>query len=125
MATDARQAGMSDDLAAYLDSIDAHLLDYLDAERDISTDAARRVQCYTVALVEGLVLPEHVHEDWPDFFHLVVAFVLAHGSARLGHLARQSAIFEGGADDPLTEADRVFLVTLLAEVHASLARREP
>ncbi len=115
---------MSDDLAAYLDSIDAHLLEYLDAERDISTDAACRVQCYAVALLEDLVLPEHVHEDWPDFYHLVVAFVLAHGSRRLGHLARQSAIFEGGGDDPLTDADRVFLATLLAEIHVSLARRE-
>lgn len=115
---------MSDDLAAYLDSVDAHLVQYLDASRDLSSDAIHRVQCYSVALVQGLVVPEHVHEDWPDFFPLSVAFVLAHGSARLGHLARRSAIFEGGGDETLTDADRAFLVTLLAEMHELVCRRE-
>lgn len=115
---------MSDDLAAYLDSIDAHLVEYLDPDRDISIGAVRHVQCYVVALIQGLVVPEHVHEDWPDFFPLVVAFVLAYGSARLGRLGRQSAIFEGGGDEPLTDADRVFLVTFLAETHELLSRKE-
>ncbi len=115
---------MSDDLADYLDSIDARLVDYLDADLDISVDAVRHVQCYAVALIQDLVLPEHVHEDWPDFYPLVDAFVLAYGSRRLGHLVRESALFEGGGDDPLTSADRVFLVTLLAELHEVLARRE-
>ena len=121
----AGRAGTGDDLAVYLCAIAPHLLVYLDAERDISADALRHVQCYAVALLEDLVLPEHVDEDWPDFFHLTVAFVLAHGSRRLGRLARQSAIFEGSGDDPLTDADRAFLATFLAELHVSLARREP
>lgn len=116
---------MNDDLADYLDSIDARLVGYLDEGRNISAGAVRHVQCYAVALVQGLLVPEHVHEDWPDFFPLVTAFVLAYGSPRLGHLARRSAIFEGGGDDPLTEPDRVFLVTLLAEIHELLSRREP
>ena len=114
---------MSDDLAAYLDSVDAHLVRYLDAQRDISTAAVRHMQRYAVALMESLVVPEHVHEDWPDFFPLVSAFVLAYGSARLGHLARKSAIFEGGGDDPLTDADRVFLAAFLAEIHELLLRK--
>lgn len=115
---------MRDELAAYLDSIDAHLVAYLDEDRDISSEAVRHVQCYGVALVQGLVVPEHVHEDWPDFFPLVVAFVLAYGSPRLGHLARRSTIFEGGGDEPLTDGDRIFLVSMLAEVHDLLSRRE-
>ena len=114
---------MSDDLANYLDSIDAHLVGYLDEDRHISADAIRHVQCYAVALIQGLVVPEHVHEDWPDFFPLVTAFVLAYGSPRLGHLGRRSAIFEGAGDDPLTDPDRAFLVTLLAELHALLSGR--
>ena len=104
---------MSDDLAAYLDS-----------HRDISADAVRHVRCYAVALIQTLVVPEHVHEDWPDFFPLVIALVLAHGSPRLRELAAQSALFEGGGDDPLTDGDRAFLVTLLAELYELLSRRE-
>lgn len=115
---------MSDDLAAYLGSIDSHLVGYLDSHRNISAGAVRHVQCYAVALIQALIVPEHVHEDWPDFFPLVVALVLAYGSPRLGHLARQSALFEGGGDDPLTDDDRVFLVTLLAELHELLNRRQ-
>ncbi|MDA8316650.1 MAG: hypothetical protein M0010_16005 [Actinomycetota bacterium] len=115
---------MSDDLANYLGAIDSHLVAHLDARGEISDEATRHVQCYAVAMIEGLVVPEIVHEDWPDFFPLVVALVLAYGSARLGHLARQSAIFEGGGDDPLTDGDRSFLVTLLAELRDLGARRE-
>jgi hypothetical protein len=115
---------VSDDLADYLDSIDAHLVGYLDEDRNISKDAVRHVQCYVVALLQGLLVPEHVHEDWPDFFPLVTAFVLAYGTPGLGHLARSSAIFEGDGDDPLTEQDRAFLVTLLAELQDPLSGRE-
>ena len=114
---------MSDDLADYLDSIDAHLVDYLDQDRNISSAAVRHVRCYAIALVEGLVVPEHVHEDWPDFFPLVFAFVLAYGSSRLCHLARRAAIFEGAGDDPLTDDDRVFLATLIAELGELLSQR--
>ena len=115
---------MSDDLADYLDSIDAHLVGYLDQDRNISANAVRHVQCYVVALLQGLLVPEHVHEDWPDFFPLVTAVVLAFGTPRLGHLARRSAIFEGDGDDPLTDHDRAFLARLLAELHDLLSRRE-
>jgi hypothetical protein len=114
---------MSDDLADFLDAIDSHLVEYLDATKDISCDAVRRVQCYAVAMVQGLIVPEHVHEDWPDFYPLVDAFVMVHGSRRLARLSWESCLFEGGGDDPITESDRVFLVTLLAEVQAFLAAR--
>jgi hypothetical protein len=115
---------VSDDLADYLDSIDAHLVGYLDEDRNISVGAVRHVQCYVVVLLQGLLVPEHVHEDWPDFFPLVTAFVLAYGSPRLGHLARRAAIFEGDGDEPLTDYDRVFLARLLAELQGLLSRRE-
>jgi hypothetical protein len=114
---------VSDDLTAFLGSVDARLVDYLDSSGDLSTDAIRRMQCYGVALLQDLVLPEHVHEDWPDFFPLVVAFVLAHGSASLGHLARRAAIFEGGGDDPLADGDRLFVMSLIEETRAHLTQR--
>ena len=116
---------MSDDLAAYLGSIDGRLVRYLDEARDIASGAILHVRCYAVAIVQGLVVPEHVHEDWGDFFPLVVAFVLAYGSPRLGHLARRSTIFEGGGEEPLTDGDRIFLVSMLAEIDDLLSRRQP
>jgi len=115
---------VSDDLANYLDSIDSRLVGYLNTHRDVPPDAVRHVQCYAVAMLQDLIVPEVVHEDWPDFYPLVVAILLAYGSPRLGRLARHSALFEGGADDPLTDAGRMFLTTLLAELHVLVSRRE-
>jgi hypothetical protein len=114
---------MSDDLADFLDAIDPHLVEYLDATKDISCEAVRHVQCYAVAMLQGLIVPEHVHEDWPDFYPLVDAFVMAHGSRRLACLSWESCLFEGGGDDPITESDRGFLLALLAEIHAFLTVR--
>ncbi|MGH8987205.1 MAG: hypothetical protein ACRDXC_01220 [Acidimicrobiales bacterium] len=116
--------GVNDDPAAYLDLVDPALVTYLDERGEISPAAVRHVQCYALALVQGLVVPEQVHEDCPHFFPLVIAFVLAYGSSRLDGLARDTAIFEGGGDDPLTQPDRVFLVTLLGEFHEVLSRTE-
>lgn len=101
------------DLPGNLDSIDPRLIGYLDADGNLSVDAIRRVERYAVALIQERVVPEHVHEDWPDFFPLVAALILAYGSPRLRQLARMSSIFKGWGDDPLTERDRTFLVALL------------
>jgi hypothetical protein len=123
VATALQNPRMGDELAAYLCSIDGRLVRYLEDGADLSSTALRHVRCYGVALVQGLVVPEHVHEDWADFFPLVVAFVLAYGSAELGHLARRATIFEGGGEEPLTDGDRIFLVSLLAELDRLLAQR--
>lgn len=107
---------MSADLTAYLDAIDARL----DADQAVDLDRSgadlRGVQRYASALLKGGVAPEKVHEDWPAFFRLVLAFVLAHGSQRLCHLQQESSLFEGWGDDPLTDYDRDFLETLVREV---------
>lgn len=115
---------MTDDLAAYLDAIDARLVGYLDADGHLSDGAVRQVQRYAVALVQRLIIPAHVKEDWPDFFPLADAFVLAYGSARLGYLARQSILLVGGGGGPLTDVDRPFLVALIAEMYKRLAETE-
>lgn len=109
---------MTDDLFSYL-------VGDLDGGKNLSLGAISRVQCYAIALIQRLIVPEHVQEDWPGFFSLVEAFVLACGSPRLGYLAHRSPLFVGGGDGPLTEADRAFLVALVAEMYERRSGREP
>ncbi|HVC14527.1 MAG TPA: hypothetical protein VND62_06680 [Acidimicrobiales bacterium] len=126
---------MSRDLATYLDAIDARIDADHEVDLERSDDDLREVRRCAVALLRGTMIPEKVHEDWPDFFRLVLAVVLAHGSLRLCHLQQESSLFEGWGDDPLTDYDRVFLETFMDEVdgvldeggvctHGGLARRE-
>jgi len=108
---------MTDDLFSFL-------VRDLDEDRNISDDVIGHVERYAVALIQSLIVPEHVAEDWPDFFSLVEAFVLACGSPRLGYLARRSFLFVTGGGDPLTDGDREFLVALVDEMHERLSPRE-
>ena len=105
------------DPAHFLDSFDPRLVRYLDEDGSFSADVIRKVRRYAVVLIQELVVPEHVHEDWPAFFPLVSAIVLASGSPRLGLLAQESSIFKGWGDDPLTDRDRAFLVALLNAIY--------
>jgi hypothetical protein len=110
---------MRDDLAAYLDSLGSNLLGALDAEGDLAVGTAEHLYRYAVALLQGLILPEHVAEEWADFFCLADAFVLAYGSRRLGHLTRKATLLsigKGGAPLPLTGPDRSALVDLVREL---------
>jgi hypothetical protein len=111
------------DLAHYLGSIDPRLVSYLDEDGTLSVDTIRKVHRYAVVLLQEHVVPEHVHEDWPDFFLLAAAIVYASGSQRLGLLAQKSSIFKGWGDDPLTERDRAFLVALLNASYERLGSR--
>lgn len=114
---------MRDELVAYLDSINSHLVEYLDVDQDLSSAVLRHVQRYARAMSQRLLLPEQVHEDWPDFYPLVNAFGLAHASSRLRQLARACNLFEGDGDEEITDADQVFLVTLGAEIQEVLSQR--
>ncbi len=113
-------AATADDLASYLGAIEARLEADLDADLDRSVEDLREVQRCTCGLLTGGLHPEQLHEDWPRFFRLVAAFVLAHGSPRLCRLQKKCSLFEGWGDDPLTDYDRAFLESLSHEVDGVL-----
>ena len=94
----------------------SYLVDGLSGDERVSQHAVGRVQHHAVALVQGDLFPTHVHEDWPGFFSVVEAFVLACGSPWLRELARRSSLFVGDGNGALTEDDRAFLVALVAEM---------
>jgi hypothetical protein len=106
---------VSDFLVVYLDSIDEQLLEYLDEDDDLRLDAAQRLRFYTSVLLEGSLSPDHVMEDWPDWFELAPAFVATYGSEELQKL-EGAAEFLGAIEEDeevsLTEADRSYLQAL-------------
>lgn len=110
---------MNDDLAAFLASVDLDLLRYLDANAELSLSATEHLYRYAVALLQGLIDPRDVAEDWEDFFPLAHAFVLTYGSKRLEFLHRRAALLSAKAMRPtvgLTGADRAVLVELVREL---------
>ena len=68
---------MNDLLLVHLDSIDERLLEYLDEDDELKLDVAQRLRLHTSALYEGWITPDHVLEDWPDWYPLTHAFVTA------------------------------------------------
>ena len=107
----------NDFLVIYLDSIDERLLEYLDEDEELKLDAVKRLRFYTSALLEGSISPDHVMEDWPDWYQLVPAFVATYGSEELQKLegaAEFLGAIEEDEDVSLTEADRAYLKALEA-----------
>jgi hypothetical protein len=111
-----RQDGtVNDFLFTYLDSIDERLLEYLDEDDELKLDAVKRLRFYTSALLEGSISPEHVMEDWPDWYQLAPAFVATYGSDELQELEGAAVLLEAieeQDDVSLTDADLVYLRTL-------------
>jgi hypothetical protein len=108
---------MNDFLVSYLDTIDERLLEYLDEDDELSLDAVKRLRLYASALLAGSVTPDHLAEDWSDWFHLAPAFVLAYGTEELEKLGDATDILdseEGQQGIALTKADRAYLVALEA-----------
>ena len=106
---------VNDFLFTYLDSIDEQLLEYLDEDDELKLDAVKRLRFYTSALLEGSISPDHVWEDWPDWYQLVPAFVATYGSEELQELEGAAVLLEAieeQDDVSLTEADRVYLKVL-------------
>ena len=90
-----RQDGtVNDFLVVYLDSIDEQLLEYLDEDDELKLDAAKRLRFYTSALLDGSITPDHVMEDWPDWYQLVPAFVATYGSDELQELEAAAELLE-------------------------------
>jgi hypothetical protein len=102
-------------LVSYLDAIDERLLEYLDDDDELRLDAVQRLRFYTSALLAGTITPDHVVEDWLDWFQLVPAFVAAYGSGELQE-REEGAVFlravEEHDDVALTEADLAYLKAL-------------
>jgi hypothetical protein len=108
---------VSDFCVTYLDSIDEQLLEYLDEDDKLKLDAVQRLRFYTSALLEGSISPEHVEDDWPDWYQLAPAFVATYGTEELQELEGASEFLEAieeQDDVSLTDADRAYLKALEA-----------
>ena len=108
---------MNDFLVLYLDSIDERLLEYLDEDDELKLDAVQRLSFYTTALLDGSITPDHVMEDWPDWYQLVPAFVATYGTEELQQLEGASEFLEAIEEDDdvsLTDADLAYLKALEA-----------
>jgi hypothetical protein len=106
---------VNDFLVTYLDSIDEKLLEYLDEDDELKLDAVKRLSFYTTALLDGSITPDHVMEDWPDWYQLVPAFVATYGSDELQELEGAAVLLEAIEEDEdvtLNEADRDYLKAL-------------
>jgi hypothetical protein len=106
---------VNDFLVVYLDSIDERLLEYLDEDEELKLDAVQRLRFYTTALLDGSITPDHVTEDWPDWYQLVPAFVATYGSDELQELEGAAVLLEAIEEDEdvtLNEADRDYLKAL-------------
>ena len=106
---------VNDFLVTYLDSIDERLLEYLDEDEELKIDAVQRLSFYTTALLDGSITPDHVMEDWPDWYQLVPAFVATYGSEELQELEGASVLLEAieeQDDVSLTDADLAYLRAL-------------
>ncbi|MGO9581813.1 MAG: hypothetical protein ACLP36_03300 [Acidimicrobiales bacterium] len=120
---------MNEFLVSYLDAIDERLLEYLDDDDELRLDAVQRLRFYTSALLDGSITPDHVVEDWPDWFQLVSAFVAAYGSEELQEL-EGGAVFlravEEDDDIALTEADLAYLKALESwlDIYPEMRARE-
>src|ERR1035438_7199874 len=106
---------VNDFLVVYLDSIDEQLLEYLDEDEELKLDAVQRLSFYTTALLDGSITPDHVMEDWPDWYQLVPAFVATYGTEELQQLEGASEFLEAIEEDDdvsLTDADLAYLKAL-------------
>ena len=108
---------MNDFLVVYPDSIDERLLEYLDEDEELKLDAIQRIRFSTSALLEGSISPDHIMEDWSDWYQLAPAFVATYGTDELQELEGAAVLLEAieeQDDVSLTDADLVYLRTLEA-----------
>jgi hypothetical protein len=68
-------------------------------------------------MLDGSITPDHVMEDWSDWYQLVPAFVATYGTEELQELEVAAELLEAIEEDEdvtLTEADRGYLTALEA-----------
>lgn len=109
---------MPGDLATYFGTDAKALVGYLDEDRNLSAETVARLRRYVVAMSEGSMTPGLAGADWPDFYPLAAAFAVVCGSEELRDLYDRSTVFSAmvRGEVPLTDVDRVFLVTLSEEL---------
>ena len=115
----AKNAPVTVDLVAHLNSVAPDLVDYLDDHHGLALGTVERLYRHGVALLQGRVLPDQVASEWEDFFPLADAFVVAYGSERLIAQNNKAALLStepGRLRPPLTGADRSLLVDLVREL---------
>jgi len=102
---------VSEYIVAFLTSIDERLLYYLDQDDELMFDTVDRLRDSTTALLAGAIAPAVLNGEWPDWFILAPAFVLAYGTEELKGL-QDAAGFLKEHDVGLDEADRAYLQAL-------------
>jgi hypothetical protein len=108
---------VNDFLVSYLDAIDERLLEYLDDDDELKLDTVQRLRFYTSAVLDGSLSPDHVVEDWADWFQLVPAFVAAYGTDELKEAEAASVFLEAVEEHEnvsLDDAVRAYLKALEA-----------
>ena len=107
----AKMEPVSEFLVAFLTSIDERLLYYLDQDDELMFDTVDRLRDSTTALLAGAIAPAVLNGEWPDWFILAPAFVLAYGTEELKEL-QDDAGFLKEHEVGLDEADRHYLRAL-------------
>jgi len=118
---------MNDFLVRYLGSINGDLLDYLDDEEELAVEVARRMRDSSVELLDGETTPSRLSNEWPDWYHLIGAFVATYGWEGTDDLADAAPFLapEEGAPDELTGADREFLEAVALQLDLYPSEAEP
>jgi hypothetical protein len=124
---DGKDVAVSDDLVTYLDAVDDALVDYVDDNKNLSSETVRRLHRFAVAMSEGSMTSGLAREDWADFYPLAAAFVVVCGSDELRGLYDQATLFSAVVRDDVqfTDADMVFLVLLSDELERYADARHP
>jgi len=99
-------------LVAYLSAIDERLLYYLDQDDELMFDTVERLRFSASDLLAGLITPAALKLEWPDWFILAPAFVLAYGTKELEKLQDDAAFLRAPNDVGFTEYDRAYLRAL-------------
>ncbi len=106
---------VNDVLVNHLSTIDERLLFYLDEDDEMMFDTVERLRDYTSALLIDSITTTALNDEWPDWYYLAPAFVLAYGTDELRRLQDHAAFLRAVKehdDVGLDEADRAYLRAL-------------
>lgn len=104
-------------LVTYLSKVDARLLAYVE-DGALEPGALVRLHDYAEVLASRELTSGAVASDWPEFFDLALAFVLANGSLLLRGLCERCQLFPAiarGLRPEITPWDRRCLLALARE----------
>ena len=119
---------MNDLLMRYLGAIGGDLLDYVDSDEELSTEAVSRMGDVTTALLIGETTPARLAREWPDWFPLVSAFVAVYGWEGTDELEEAAPVLDRlriTEFTELTQADRAFLEAIEGQFDVYPSDTEP